>query len=87
MRLVLDFDNWTMGDIERLEEAADMSFHEVLKALQSGTVRFKLAIALAYAAGVRSDPSYTLQEARALKVGELEISTKEEAPLAAPVGA
>lgn len=82
MKIVLDLDNWTLADVEALEEAAGMPLGSIGQAISAGKVTGRMTSAIVYAAKRRQDPSYTLQQAKALKLSEFELSVEPEGPLA-----
>lgn len=84
MKIKLALDDWTLGDISVLEEAAGSSLARIGLELSSGDVSAKLAIALVYASKHREDPAFTLDQARSLRLSEIELEPVEPAPLAQP---
>lgn len=82
MKIILNFDEWTMGDIERLESTAGMSLAAIGRELATGDLPARLASALIYASEARTNPDYTLGDARAVKLGDLAVESA--APLEDP---
>lgn len=82
MRIVLSFNDWTMGEIERLESAAGMSLAALGRELAKGDLPARLASALIYASEARTNPDFTLDDARAVRLADLEVSAA-----ATPTGA
>lgn len=73
MNIVLDVNDLTMGEVEELEEATGQSLSD----LGSGSA--KSIIGLIWISQKRIDPTFTLQDARALKITELKFSKNPEA--------
>lgn len=68
MKIALNVDDLTLGEIEEMEQAAGIKLPE----LGSGSA--KATIALIWISQRRIDPAFTLEDARALKVTELEFA-------------
>ncbi|MDD2756230.1 MAG: hypothetical protein PHS80_11970 [Methanothrix sp.] len=68
MQIALNVDDLTLGEIEEMEQAAGLKLSE----LGNGSARS--TIALIWISQRRIDPAFTLDDARALKVTELEFA-------------
>lgn len=78
IHLELDVNRFTLAELEDLEEATGMSFVQLGERLQSGDYPIKLLRALVWILRRRSDPAFTLEDARALHLGD--ISFQDETP-------
>lgn len=76
MKIVLDPEAVTLGDLEDFEEAAGQELDRVLDSVNAdGTVqqmRMKTVLALVWVFGRKSDPSLTMEKVRALPMSKLE---------------
>lgn len=63
--LVLDLDAMTLGELEAIEDIAGA---DAAKAMMSGQMSAKALIAVAYVVKRRTNPEFTLEDAKALKV-------------------
>jgi hypothetical protein len=76
----------TVGDMEDLEEITGKSFGELMDLLgnaESGgtmSIPIKVLKALVFIIGRQTDPGYTLEQARKVKVTELELVLAEPDP-------
>lgn len=68
MKIVLNVEDLTLGEIEEMEQAAGLKLSEL------GNGSAKATIALIWISQRRLDPAFTLEDARALKVAELEFA-------------
>lgn len=68
MKIALDVNDLTLGEIEEMEQTAGVQLAEL------GNGSAKSTIALIWVSQRRADPSFTLEDARALKVTELEFA-------------
>ncbi len=71
IRLELDVNRFTLAELEDLEEATGMSFIQLGERLQTGEYPIKLLRALVWILRRRSDPTFTLEEARSLQLGDI----------------
>lgn len=69
----LDPDELTLGDLDDFEETVGESFFDCIKpGVMPST---KALLALVWITERKSDPTYTLAQAREVKVGDLDIDT------------
>jgi hypothetical protein len=78
VKIRLDPDELTLGDAEDIE-AAGFDLAGLGRLVETGKVPLKLAVLLVWITGRKVDPSFTYEDARALKVTELEIELVEVA--------
>lgn len=86
MKIILNFDEWTMGDVERLEAAAGMSLSAIGAELRTGDLPARLFTSLIYASEIRTNPDFTLEDARTVRWGDFTLEAAP-APLEDPPGA
>lgn len=67
----LDPDELTLGDLDDFEEAVGKSFFECIA--NGATPSPKALMALVWITERKTDPTYTLEKARDVKVGSLDI--------------
>lgn len=87
-------DSLTVGDLEDVEEMTDMSFDDILGLLTSGKVGtngklgipIKILKALVFVIYRADNPDFSMDDARKVKVGELEVVLSEPDPTE-PAGA
>ncbi len=67
-----DFDDLTLGDLEKLEDAAGRPAGQIIADYEESTegMRAKDLTALIYVIKSRVDPEYTLDDARSIKIIE-----------------
>ncbi len=70
MRLTIDLDDLTLGDMADLEDVSGLS----LSGLNLKKPPLKLMPALVWIQLRRADPSYTYEQARAIKLTDLEVA-------------
>lgn len=70
MRVDIDVNSLTLGEIEFFEEQSGLSFEE----LTAGQVNTKALLALITVQERRTNPGYTMDDARGIAVGELDAS-------------
>jgi len=73
MEIKLDTAQLTIGDVEDIEEICGASFSELNLEKPSG----KLAKAIVYVIQRKNDPTFTLEDARNVKIDDLEITVEE----------
>ena len=78
IHLELDVNRFTLAELEDLEEATGMSFVQLGERLQSGDYPIKLLRALVWILRRRTDPGFTLEDARELSLGDIRF--QDEAP-------
>lgn len=71
IQLTLDVNRFTLAELEDLEEATGMSFMALGETLQSGQYPIKLLRALVWILRRRTDPSFSLEDARSLSLGDI----------------
>lgn len=78
--LKIDPDDLTIGDLEDFEDITGQSFDQAFQANGNGTahVSAKAIKAMVFLVKRRDDPSFTLDDARNVKIGALDIATKED---------
>lgn len=64
----MDFDEITLGELAEIEAYADASITEITEATPAST---KLKIGMAWVLKRRTDPKFTLEQAKALTMSEL----------------
>ena len=71
---ILEFDvnNFTFGEIEQIEEIVG---RDVMHELGRGKPSVKTVLAMIYVVKRRTDPTFTLEEARAMKVNAITFET------------
>ncbi len=76
MKITLDPDKVTLGDLEDFEDASGQDLDRVLASVdESGAVqnmRMKTVLALVWVFGRKTDPSLTLDQVRAWPMSELD---------------
>lgn len=89
--LRLSVDDITVGDMEDIEDISGQTFAEIVDALQKPTtgagvvnVPIKVLKAIVYIAYRRDNPDFTLDDARNIKVSELELVMAEADPTEPP---
>lgn len=75
--LEVDPEDLTLEEIGDLEDVTGKSLDEIAADLAVERYSAKLLIGLIWIAGRRTDPEYTLEQARAVKVGELPQPNRE----------
>lgn len=68
---MFDLDSLTLGDLERLEEKTGQPMMEWFQQIQGGKLSAKDLTLLAWVVKSRDDPSYTLEDARKVRIDEL----------------
>lgn len=78
--LRVDPDELTIGDLEDFEEAAGVAFEDAFVAGPDGNVKpsLKAIKAIVWVVKRQSDPGFTLDDARNVKLVELEIGSEAE---------
>ncbi|MDP9388183.1 MAG: hypothetical protein M3Q48_09810 [Actinomycetota bacterium] len=72
--LTIDPDDLTLGEVEQLEELTGKPLGEMF----NGAISAKAATALVYVIKRREDPAFTLDDARAFKIGGLNIAGESD---------
>lgn len=67
--ITINPDDLTLGEVEAIEEVVGKPFSEAF----AGAVSAKAAIALVYVVKRRDNPDFTLDDARAYKIADLEL--------------
>jgi hypothetical protein len=80
-KLQIDFGDLTLAELDELAETLDGPLAD----LMTGKGQFKAMAAAAWILQRRTDPTYTLEQARQLKMSDLEL-TSGEVPAAVPGG-
>lgn len=75
MALQIDIDSLTLGDIEDVEDAVGKPIAEVFDHMSA-----KAITALVWVVRRREDPAFTLDNARALRMGDVEVVGGGELP-------
>ena len=76
MEIVLDVDQLTIGDIEDIEEICGKSFEE----LDFERPSARLLKAIVYVNGRKTNPSFTLEDAREVRLSEVTLKEQEQDP-------
>ena len=74
----LDVDFFTVGEVEDLEEATGYSLQGLARVLGSGDLPMKVLKALVWVVRRRSEPEFTLDDVRALRLSEIEFAGAAE---------
>lgn len=89
--LRLSVDDITVGDMEDIEEIAGKSFAEIVDALRAPTtdggivnMPIKVLKAIVFVVYRRGNPEFTIDDARKVKVSELELVMAEPDPTEPP---
>ena len=69
IRMTVNIDELTLGELEEFEEATDLR----LVGGDLDKMPMKALVYLVYLAQRKADPAYTLEDARSLKMGDIEI--------------
>lgn len=69
----LDPNDLTLGEIEDLEGAGGVPFGVLMKQLDEQTFSSRALTALVWVAMRRKDPDFTLEDARRVKIGQVEV--------------
>jgi len=80
MKLDLDPDNLTLGDMEDFEAVAGRGLTEAMEDYKAGTISMKEVVGLVWICGRAANPAFTLDDARRLKVTDLEVEVAEPDP-------
>lgn len=67
--ITIDPDDLTLGEVETIEDIVGKPFSQVFS---NGGVSAKAAVALVYVVKRRANPDFTLEEARAYKISDLD---------------
>jgi hypothetical protein len=83
--LKIDPEDLTIGDLEDFEDIVGMSFDDAMAPGPDGKpkVTTKALKALVFLSKRREDPTFTLDDARAIKVSELQVGSEEDPTAAA----
>lgn len=79
----VDLDAFTLGDIEDFEEASGVTFMQLHSALQNNdytVLSGKVIKALAWIMKRHEDPDFTLQQARDVSLGDVDIGGNGQQP-------
>lgn len=76
-KLIIDLEQLTLGDLEEIERLAGA---DAMGQLFSGQIRASVLVPLLYVYKRKSDPAYTIEDARAVKVTELDVDLREPNP-------
>lgn len=69
--LEINYDEITLGEVEDVERLAERSFQEIAEEITAGKPCAKTLIALVYVIKRRTDPEYTIEQARSVQVKAL----------------
>jgi hypothetical protein len=70
--LELDINDLTLGDLEKLEEACGRPAGKVIADFEKGNIVAKDLTALVWVFKSRTDPEFTLDDARSIKLTDLD---------------
>jgi len=76
MEIVLDVDQLTIGDVEDIEEICGKSFEE----LNFDKPSARLLKAIVYVNGRKTNPNFTLEDARQVHLNEVTVKGQEPDP-------
>ncbi|HKE67385.1 MAG TPA: hypothetical protein VKB59_22490 [Micromonosporaceae bacterium] len=79
-KLKVDLQDLTLGELDEIDEVLDRPLAE----LMGGKGQFRAMAAAAWIVKRRTDPAFTLEDARALRMGDMELVSGEA--LAAELG-
>lgn len=79
MKISLDVDNLTFGDMADFEDEVGEPLLSVVTKLESGDASAKALIGLVWICGRAEDESFTIADARKLKITELEVDVGDDA--------
>ena len=77
MKITVDINTATLGEIEQFEADAGLTWDE----FTAGTSSVRTTMALICLQERRKNPKYSLDDARKLKVSEIEFETDDEEPV------
>ncbi len=78
--IAISIDEFTLGEIEELEELTGMTLRALMRRMQSDDgAPTKAVSALAWIARRRAEPELTLDDVRALRLSEIEFAGAAEA--------
>lgn len=80
MKIKLDIDELTFGDMEDFEEFAGVPLMEAMQQVQAGQMPLKPAIGLIWICQRAINPNFTLDDARKVKLNDLEIDLEDDEP-------
>lgn len=72
MRIAIDIETVTLGEMEQLEELTGLGFADAVTAVQKNQATMKVLVAVVYVFGRREDPSLTLEAVRAMRLDDVE---------------
>jgi hypothetical protein len=78
MKIQIDPNALTLGELEELEQLAGEPISELLKGFNAGQYTAKALTALVYLAGRQGDPNFTIDDARNANASELEFGDEED---------
>lgn len=73
MDIVVDVNDLTLGEVEQLEELTGLSVEDFGPGMKWSA---KIVTAFVYISQKRNNPDYTLEDARKVKLGEFEPSSR-----------
>ena len=79
-KILFDLDNMTLADLEKLEEAADAPVSAIIQSLAGGLLTARMIAAIVWISRQKTNPAFTLEDARAMKIGEVAFATPEREP-------
>lgn len=79
MRITFDVDTMTLGEVEEFEAISGLDITQ----MAGGQLPSKAIIAIVYLQQRRENPAYTLEDARKVRVSELEWGEPDPTPAAA----
>lgn len=68
---MFDLESLTLGDLERIEEATGQPAMEWFRQIQGGSLGAKDLALLVWVVRSREDPTFTLEDARNVRIDEL----------------
>lgn len=80
MKIKIDPEDLTFGDMEDFEAVAEMPIFEAFQALEENRLPMKGFIGLVWVCHRRSDPDFTLEDARKVRLREVEFEGPEGQP-------
>ena len=86
-KILFDVDSMTLADLEKLEEAADAPVSAIIQSLAGGPLTARMIAAIVWISRQKTNPAFTLEEARSLKIGEIQFAQESEPEPNPPVAA
>ena len=86
-KILFDLDNMTLAEVEEIEDAAGAPVSAIIRGMAGGPLTARMIAAMLWSSRRKANPTYTLEEARAVKIGEVAFATPEREPEPTPTAA